>query len=229
MSQPAIAVDFPLRGEWTALNTPAYKVPSHGTHYFAQTYAYDFTRLSWNGSKPDGFSRKGNLSYLLGRTKIGDCFAWSQPIHCPFDGTVVAAEDGWPERRTVHLVSDLLVALKNELFFNEKKTDDYRPAAGNYIIIEGKDCFAFIAHARSHSINVKKGEKVASGQRLCDVGHSGNSTVPHLHFHLMDAADLRTANGIPCCFTRYEVFRDGEWLSVDAGMPNKLERIRCGP
>jgi len=39
----AIIVDFPLRGEWVAPNTPGSKVPSHGTDQLGQRYAFDFT------------------------------------------------------------------------------------------------------------------------------------------------------------------------------------------
>ena len=31
----AVVVEFPLRGEWVAVRTPAHRVPSHGTELFA--------------------------------------------------------------------------------------------------------------------------------------------------------------------------------------------------
>ncbi|WP_353826570.1 M23 family metallopeptidase [Agromyces sp. SYSU T0242] len=40
-------------------------------------------------------------------------------------------------------------------------------------------------------------QRVASSDLLGRVGHTGNSTAPHLHFQLMDSAGLMTANGIP--------------------------------
>ena len=40
---------------------------------------------------------------------------------------------------------------------------------------------------------VAPGERVVAGQRLAQVGHSGNSTAPHLHFQLMDGPDYLTA------------------------------------
>ena len=226
MEVSPISVGFPLRGEWSALNTPAHKVPSHGTHYMAQTYAYDFTRLSWKDGKVDDFHGKKNIGYLLGRVKLHDCYGWSQPVIAPFSGTVVHAADGWPERQTVHLARDVFIALKNGLLFNEKKHEDLRPLAGNYLILEGANCFAFLAHLKNGSITVKKGDKVAAGHLLGEVGHSGNSTAPHLHFHLMDAPDPRTASGLPCSFDNYEVYRDDTWVPVRNGIPGRLERIR---
>ena len=53
----SIKVRFPLRGEWLADTTPAKKIPSHGTHKWGMTYAYDFVRIKENadGSRCSSF------------------------------------------------------------------------------------------------------------------------------------------------------------------------------
>ncbi len=71
-----------------------------------------------------------------------------------------------------------------------------------------------------------KGPDVPAGERLADVGHSGNSTAPHLHFQLMDRPDLLSAVGLPCAFRDYEAWRDGAWSRVTAGIPKKREFVR---
>jgi Membrane proteins related to metalloendopeptidases len=58
------------------------------------------------------------------------------------------------------------------------------------------------------------------------VGHSGNSTGPHLHFQLMDSSVLVSAKGIPCAFEQYELFQNGEWETVYQSVPSNKDRIR---
>ena len=42
-----VPIKSPLKGEWMVLNSPGTKIPSHGTHSFATTYAYDLMQVDW--------------------------------------------------------------------------------------------------------------------------------------------------------------------------------------
>jgi len=222
-----IVVDFPLRGEWIAPHTPGYKIPTHGTDMLAQTYAYDLLQIDWRyPAKKYRFFTKSVMSALFLGVRLKDCLGWSQPIYAPFDGEVIEAEDGVKERDPVHLFRDLFLALKNGIFFKEKSNPDLKPVIGNYIILKGAQCYAFFAHGRTGSILVKAGDKVTSGQQLAEVGHSGNSTAPHLHFQLMDGPSLMSAEGLPCCFREYEIWEEGVWRKVYNGIPGRYDRIR---
>jgi murein DD-endopeptidase MepM/ murein hydrolase activator NlpD len=79
---------------------------------------------------------------------------------------------------------------------------------------------------KKDSIKVKKGNEIKPGDLIGNVGHSGNSTAPHLHFQLMDNPDPITAKGIPCCFEEYELFHNGSWIKVEHGIPKNKDRIR---
>jgi hypothetical protein len=219
-----VVVDFPLRGSWNTPNTPGSKVPSHGTDMLGQRYAFDFVGIDPSSSRMR-FYRPAPLHYFILGVRLHEYFGWGQPIYSATAGVVVQAEDGWPERNPVHLARDLAIALKHALTFNLEKTD-LRSLTGNYMIVEHSDGYAFYAHAQTGSIKVSPGDRVAPGQPLANVGHSGNSTAPHLHFQLMDHLDPRKAQGIPCCFREYEVFQDGAWKPVQNGIPRATDRIR---
>lgn len=120
-----VVVEFPLRGEWFAPNTPGTKIPSHGTNLLGERYAYDFVGLA-PGSRSMRFYRPGPLQYILFGVRLQDCFGWGQPIFSAAAGTVVRAEDGWPERDPVHPARDFSIALKNARAFNSNQAIDYR-------------------------------------------------------------------------------------------------------
>jgi len=172
------------------------------------------------------FYRPALLHYLIVGVRLQDCFGWGQPIFSATYGTVVRAEDGWLERNPVHLARDLLILMKNARSFNELMRTDLRSLIGNYIIVESRDGYAGYAHAQTGSIQVVAGDKVTPGQHLANVGHSGNSTAPHLHFQLMDHPDPWKAKGILCCFREYEVFAQGTWRLVKNGIPKSTDKLR---
>lgn len=73
---------------------------------------------------------------------------------------------------------------------------------------------------------VSAGQKVKKGELVGKVDHSGNSMAPHLHFQLMDNPDIRSANGLPVAFEKYELFQDGEWQPATRAIPRSRDRIR---
>lgn len=220
-----VVIDFPLRGEWLAPSTPGTKIPSHGTDLLGARYAYDFVGIDPKSRKMR-FYRQNTLHYLIFGVRLQDFFGWGQPIFSSTTGIVVRAEDGLPERNPVHPVRDFLIRVKNARTFNSKQMNDYRILSGNFIIVESSEGYAVYAHAQSGSIIVSQGDKVIPGQQLANVGHSGNSTAPHLHFQLMDHVDPWKAQGIPCGFHKYEVFHNGAWHLVQNGIPKATDRIR---
>ena len=220
----AVVVGFPLRGEWAAATTPAHRIPSHGTDLLGQRYAYDLVRIDGRTGihlHPAGALR----SYLIGgRTR--DCYGWGQPIHAVFDGEVVEAVDGLPERAWLHVARELALVIKNTVTFDPAKLDTL---LGNHVILRNDETYALFAHLAPGTVAVEAGQTVRAGDPIGRVGHTGNSTAPHLHVQLMDSADLLTATGIPCAFAAYEVLGDGAWELVENGVPAKGVRIRSVP
>lgn len=224
MLTPAI-VDFPLRGVWIAPNTPGTRIPSHGTDAFGERYAYDFVGIDPQ-RRDRRFYRASLLRYLIFGVSLKDCFGWGMPIYAANDGVVLQAEDGWPERDPVHPVQDINILLKNTRAYKTNQLTDLRILTGNFILVESQTGYVVYAHAQTGSIRVSVGERVVAGQQLANVGHSGNSTAPHLHFHLMDQPDPWKAQGIPYAFREYEVYQAGAWHPVRNGIPKASEPIR---
>ena len=218
----AVVVAFPLRGEgWVAVNSPADRIPSHGTDILGQRFSYDFlmadqrTRLHYH---PAGW-----LPTFLFGVPTHECYAWGAPVHSPFDGEVVQAVDGHPERTRIHPVREALLLLKNALTFSPARLPSI---LGNHVIVRSGDVFAGFVHLAPGSVAVREGQPVRLGEVIGRVGHTGNSTTPHLHFQLMDAADPTVARGVPCAFRTYEVFQGGAWQKVHNGIPGRTDRIR---
>ena len=76
-------------------------------------------------------------------------------------------------------------------------------AAGNHIIQDiGNGRFILYAHFRRGSIPaaIKVGTLLTAGQQIGEVGNSGSSTAPHLHFQVMDRPSTLNAIGLPFVF-----------------------------
>jgi hypothetical protein len=64
---------------------------------------------------------------------------------------------------------------------------EYQPGgAGHYVVVDGEDedrDYVFM-HLRPDSIPVEAGDRVRTGQRIGEVGTTGRSSGPHLHFEI---------------------------------------------
>jgi murein DD-endopeptidase MepM/ murein hydrolase activator NlpD len=217
-------VDLPLRGEWVAVHTPADRIPSHGTDILGQRYAFDFVRFDPRRGardRPVG----GRLSAIVG-VPTRACPGWGETIHAPLDGEVIAAHDGIAEPGRVIPLRQLAIVVKNGLTFRPRP-ESLPGILGNHVILRCGDVFAAFAHITPGTVAVSVGDAVATGDVLGRVGTTGNSTMPHLHFQLMDDADPLTARGVACAFRTYEVEGpDGTWQRVEASIPRGTERFR---
>ncbi|WP_454718295.1 M23 family metallopeptidase [Caulobacter segnis] len=97
------------------------------------------------------------------------------------DAVVAAARNAVPEAERVSQ--------------NGKHPQDL--AAGNYVSLDlGKGRFAICEHLIPGSVAVQPGDRVRKGQVIGQLGFSGDSTGPHLHFHVADAAAPLLGEGV---------------------------------
>jgi hypothetical protein len=73
------------------------------------------------------------------------------------------------------------------------------------IIDIGGGYYAFYAHLKPGGVKVKLGDKVKRGQVIGIVGNTGNSTEPHLHFHVSDGNSPLGSEGVPYRIDSFEI------------------------
>ncbi|MEU1124706.1 M23 family metallopeptidase [Streptomyces sp. NPDC005899] len=205
---PPVETGPPVTGRWIALNSPADKVPSHGTHGYGQTYAIDIVAEPEEGGRPP-------FRWLWPVARPNRDFpGFGAPVVAVADATVVHASDG----RRDHLSRTSGPALAY-LMLAEASVRDMagaRSIVGNHLVLDlGDGTYAAYAHLRRGSLRVRAGDTVREGQVLARCGNSGNSTEPHLHFQLMDHPDFDVARGVPFTWRGIGVPAGGEVFTAD--------------
>ncbi|MFE5666729.1 M23 family metallopeptidase [Streptomyces niveus] len=193
----------PVSGRWTALNSPATKVPSHGIHSYGQTYAIDILAAPDPDPRPP-FAMlwplvRGNSHYP----------AFGAPVLAVADASVVQVLNG----RRDHLTRTSLPALAWMMLIEAPLRESAGPSwiVGNHVVLDlGDGTYAMYAHLKQGSVTVAAGDRVRAGQRIAACGNTGNSTESHVHFQLMDGPDLDTARGIPFTWRGVGVPANGE-------------------
>jgi hypothetical protein len=211
-----VLLALPFRGTWLTRNSPARRVPSHGTHLFATTYAMDF--IAVRGRRT---AATWDWRALLATEEVERFFAFGQPILAPAAGTVVAVHDGEPD----HVARRSQLALVPYALTQASRLRGGAGAiAGNHLIVrlEPGGAYVVLAHLRAGSILVRAGDRVVAGQDLAACGNSGNSTQPHLHIQAMDSPDAFTARGVRMAFRSYRCSpRLGVPFDVRQGVPGE--------
>jgi murein DD-endopeptidase MepM/ murein hydrolase activator NlpD len=211
-SRPAVEVEPPVTGRWSALNSPADKVPSHGTHLYGQTYAIDIVAEPETGAGEPPARPPFRLFWPVVR-RNRDFPAFGAPLFAVADATVVRASDGQRDHLSRNSLPALLYLMLVE--GDVRGVIGAHRVLGNHVILDlGDGTYAVYAHVQRGSLQVKAGDTVRAGQRLGRVGNSGNTTEPHLHFQLMDGPDPDSARGIPFTWRGAGVPAGGETFTV---------------
>lgn len=203
MSEDAIAIALPFTGRWRVENSPARRVPSHGTDLFAGRYAIDFVGV--NDRRRTAEVRDWRT--FLATEPPGRFVGFGRPILAPVTGTVVATHDSEPD----HEARRSQPALFSYALTQASRARAGWPSlAGNHVIIARPDgLYVALAHLRSGSVRVHAGRRVSTGDHLGTCGNSGNSTQPHVHVQAMDAPDPATARGVPIEFRDFREWGPG--------------------
>lgn len=205
---------FPMTGE-ALIGTGGRTKELNPDHIVVkdQRFAMDILALA-PGSRPPARNTlrekalSGELKGLYRGDKYGDNtnhYCFGRQIIAPGNGVVADARDGVP---------DNVVGKRN-----------IRDIPGNYVVIDHLNGeFSMLAHFMNGSVQVRKGERVRSGTPLGKCGNSGNSNLPHLHYHLQNTPQWLNGEGLPAQFRNY--YANGKF--VKRGEPTQGEIISNG-
>lgn len=190
------ALGLPFKGEWFVFWGGDTKELNQHHGVPNQSFGFDFVVTDSTGETHKS-DAKGNE----------DFFAFGQPVVAPADGTV----------------TDVITGVRD----NVPGSMNPYSALGNAVIIEHREHeVSVLGHFKQGSICVKPGDNVKRGQVLGLCGNSGNSSEPHIHFHLQNTPIIQDGTGIRCMFDRVTVLRDGKSESRTNYSPVKGDIVK---
>jgi hypothetical protein len=211
LGNPAIVVAPPLRGPgWVAVNGCCDSITSHrgaimavnGVVRVPERFAIDWVQIG-----PDGrlFSGDGK--------KVEEYAYYGAPVRAAADGVVVNLYDG----------ADAQVPGQSTGITPEN-------IGGNMLVVDiGGGNYAFYAHLQRGSLEVGLGDRVKTGDVIALLGNTGNTTAPHLHYHVMDGTSPLDANGLPYVFTSFAgqgVLAGGAEDALEGGSAAEIDTSR---
>lgn len=182
-----LVLGAPLRGgPWAAIHSPDWERGHRRVLYTIDgraripgRFAIDWVRLD-----DAGRTARGDAD------KVGNSYGYGAEVLAVADATVAATRDDVAESDSIsthpkHALGD---------------------ATGNYVALDlGGGRYAFYEHLKPGSLRVKPGQRVRRGEAIAALGFTGDSTGPHLHFHVADANSPLGAEGVPFVLDRFEV------------------------
>lgn len=186
IGQGARVIEPPLKGPgWLAFNGCCDSINAHRGAIIAvngQLNAPERFAIDW--VKVDDKNRL----YTGDKSKLASYAFYGAPVHSVADGVVVNSYDEADEQVPMGAIKGI----------------NPENVGGNMIVVDiGGGAYAFYAHLQRGSLKAKLGDHVKTGQVLGSLGNTGNSTLPHLHFHVMDSPSPLYANGIPYVFMHF--------------------------
>jgi hypothetical protein len=201
----SIDLEYPFAGRWLTQNSPANRVPSHGTTLFGTAYSIDFVPVNATG-------RTAPITVdALVRPQPPERFpGFGRPVLAPVEGVIAAAHDAEADHAAYRGVPSIAYALTQR----RRAEAGWVALAGNHVLIDSEGVLVAVCHLQQGSVKVRPGQRVRIGDVLARCGNSGNSTEPHVHVQAIDSRDIQRANPVRLTF-RGSLPRNGD--VVDAG------------
>ncbi len=165
------------------------------THQKEWANAWDFEIEDLSGKK-----------YSDDPASLKDHYAFSKPVHAAAAGYVAKVVNG---------IADNPIGITNT-------QDNW----GNYVsIYHMAGYYTLYAHLKEGSIKFSEGDYVKQGEKIGQVGNSGRSPLPHLHFQAQSGAEAGTKS-LYCHLLNYKVHSaDDAQGFIGSGIPKEGEQI----
>lgn len=180
--RPLPIIGPPLAGPgWVAINGCCNSLIIHrgsfmgvnGGLYDAQRFAIDYMRLNEKGELVHGDPGK-----------VEDYVDYGAKVLAVADGTIVSTLNSLDDQVPGKLPNPADITLET--------------VDGNHVVLDiGHGLYAFYAHLKKGSVTVHVGEHVKRGMVIGRLGNSGNTSAPHLHFHIMNGRSVLGSSGLP--------------------------------
>jgi murein DD-endopeptidase MepM/ murein hydrolase activator NlpD len=211
-------IEPPLRGPgWVAVNGCCDSITPHrgaviavnGQLNVPERFAIDWIKMD-----------DKNRMFSGDKSKLASYAFYGAPIYSVADGVVVNTYDDADEQIPMGTITGITP----------------ENIGGNMMVVDiGGGAYAFYAHLQRGSLNAKLGDHVKTGQVLGLLGNTGNSTAPHLHFHVMDGPIPLYANGVPYVLTHFtsrgvvptdqeDPFFEGKAITLDKRLSGTHEK-----
>jgi hypothetical protein len=203
---PTVDLAYPFEGRWLTRNSPANRVPSHGTTLFATSFAIDFIPVNEAG-------RTAPITFrsLLRPEPAERSPGFRRAILAPVQGVVVGVHNTAPDHHSFRGLPSVGYALTQR----RRVAAGWVGLAGNHVMIETRDGpVVAVCHLQRASVQVQLGQSVRAGETLGRCGNSGNSTEPHVHLQAIDRMDVPIATAVPITFNG-RLPRNGEIIEAN--------------
>lgn len=180
-SEPiVVGLPFSKAGRWAAIGAPS-NVAGHrravmflnGRPWLSQRFAIDWIMLG-----PDGLASRGDGS------RNEDHYCYGVEAIAVADGVIADTYDKIPDQKPSP--TERSVPITTETI------------GGNWVALKlAEGQYGMYAHLIPGSLRVKKGDRVKRGDVIGLVGNTGNSTAPHLHFHVSTTPNWTKSKGLP--------------------------------
>ena len=195
----------PLEGEgWLSVNGCCEPDGVHrsavlevnGSLYDSQRFAIDWMRLNEDGQIVVGDPSE-NENYVN----------YGAKVMAAADGVVLDMLDELEDNVPGQLPDPNSITLKN--------------VDGNHVVIDhGNGLYSFYAHLQRGSVEVEVGDEVQAGDQVGLLGNTGNSSAPHLHFHIIAGPSPVGSDGLPYVLDSFLLagVADGSEAQFDAAL-----------